>query len=619
MERLDKTNLVRQLISEPPTLPIHYRPHPPAPQVFGQTDHSNTTALANGGARAGIWYALHLRALALALVSAGDHLIAPPLLSGRVAPHPYQISVVHHVLHEMRPAAILADEVGLGKTIEAGLILKELILRAEASTVLVVAPKALLPQWQEELRVRFDEDFALAEERRFRGYEHEDRIICSFQQFTRAFERIHTRIWDCLIVDEAHLLANPDAKRRRCMSELRTHWRLLLTATPIQNKITDLYSLIDLVRPGRLGTLRQFVAEYAADPTTCRAVAPAKAGELRATAHEVMCRTRREETGITFAPRDVRTHRVQAEAKEDAINHEVTAYLRALYRHGIVTDAAPTDISRHKPQPAGATALNRGALIREIIALQQSLSSSPRAIAASLRARAQRHRDEQQVLLELAERCEQTSSAKERLLCDALVTQNEPVLIFTLRLETARHLRDVIMATGRRAECYVGELTGDQRRTLVARFNHGEIGALIATDAGAEGLNLQERCHTIYNYDLHWNPMKMEQRIGRVHRFGQTHPVTVANFALAQSIDDYVLRLLYEKMELFTMTIGALESVLANEAEGDLDLEQRILDVWLRDEDQQAAEKRVDALGDKLLESLRDMRLAETLTKEILG
>ena len=642
---MDTAETLRALISEPPSLPIWRTPPsattdavdplPPDPQPSGQA-HA-------GGGRAGAWYALHLRAQALRLVGAGDALIAPGLLGERIEPHPYQLHVVRQVLHEKRPAAILADEVGLGKTIEAGLILKELLVRDLARSALIIAPKALLPQWQEELRERFDEDFVLTDEKRFRGFASEERLICSFQQFVRAFDHIQARAWDCLIVDEAHLLANPDSKRRRRAAELRARWRLLLTATPIQNKITDLYSLVDLARPGRLGTLRQFIAEFAADPATCRAVIPAKAEHLRAVAHEVMCRTHRAETGIAFAPRTVETYRIQAGPEEEAINRDVTSYLRALYRRGIAlagalnppssgsTSGAAKHGARTAPRsaqppnsllPPGEPAhtVNRAALIREIIALQQSLSSSPRAIAASLRARAERHPDERATLMDLVTRCERTPSAKEQLLLDTLQPLGaEPVLIFTLRLETARRLREVLAAHGRSAECYVGELSGDQRRALVQRFNRGDLGALIATDAGAEGLNLQERCRVVFNYDLHWNPMKMEQRIGRVHRLGQTRPVKVANFALAGSIDDYVLNLLYQKIDLFTMTIGALETVLADVREGELDVEQRILDLLLSGEDHDAISSGMTALENEMRKALDNVHAAETLTTEVLG
>ncbi|HZC04846.1 MAG TPA: SNF2-related protein [Ktedonobacterales bacterium] len=548
------------------------------------------------------WYALSLRAQALRETASFDRLLAPHALYDRVRPHPYQLRVVEQVLREKAPAAILADEVGLGKTIEAGLIYKELALRGVVRSALILAPKALLSQWQEELSEHFDEDFTLTDEKRFRGFAREPRVICSLPQFVRSFDQIGGRTWDMLIVDEAHLLANPQAKRRISVSQLRARWRLLLTATPVANKLTDLYSLIDLVTPGKLGTLREFEAEYVADPGVARVLRPERAQRLRAITRDVMCRTRRADTDISFVGRTVDTRRVQAEDAEDALIADVTDYLRRLYRR--------TPTSR----------ANRGAVIREIMALQQSLSSSPSAIEESLRRRAERHPDEKGALLALAHRCHEITSAKERLLLDTLAEiDGEPALVFTLRLDTAARLREVIRAQGRTADCYIGALSRAEREAMVNRFNSGELQTLIATDAGAEGLNLQQRCHVVFNYDLHWNPMRIEQRIGRVHRLGQPHDVSVFNFVLKDTVDDYVLQLLYQKINLFTMTIGALETVLAEAQEGEIDLEERILEIVLGSANGDDMRQQVESLGDELLQAMSRQHAAESLTVEALG
>jgi SNF2 family DNA or RNA helicase len=195
---------------------------------------------------------------------------------------------------------------------------------------------------------------------------------------------------------------------------------------------------------------------------------------------------------------------------------------------------------------------------------------------------------------------------------------DESVLIFTLRLETAARLRDMIAARGRSAECYVGALNRAERESLVSRFNSGRLQTLIATDAGAEGLNLHERCHIVVNYDLHWNPMRIEQRIGRVHRLGQTRDVRVLNFVLRETIDDYVVRLLYQKISLFTMTVGALETVLSEVQEGEIDLEERILELLLRTDDSATLRNDVDDLGDELVSARERQLAAESLTAEVL-
>ncbi len=565
------------------------------------------------------WYALSLRAQTLRGPSSFDTLLAPRVLYDRLHAHPYQIRIVEQVLREKAPAAILADEVGLGKTIEAGLIYKELALRGIVSSTLVLAPKALLSQWQEELRERFDEDFVLTDERRFQGYERETRVICSLSQFVRSFDRVGARSWDMVIVDEAHLLANPASKRRKSVAALRARWRLLLTATPVANKLTDLYSLVDLVAPGKLGTLREFEGTYVADPGTSRMVRPGRAAQLRSVVREVSCRTHRAETDISFTGRKVEVRSAQATPAEDALISDVTAYLRSLYRR-VPPPAWRSSGPREGVSTQAAGVLNRGAVVREIMALQQSLSSSPRAVGVSLRRRAERHADERAMLLALAERCDVAESAKEKLLLQVLdEIGDEPALIFTLRLETAARLRDVLRARGRSAERYVGALSRGEREALVERFNGGELDTLVATDAGAEGLNLQRRCRVVLNYDLNWNPMKIEQRIGRVHRLGQTRDVVVYNFVLRDTIDDYVLRLLYQKINLFTMTIGALETVLAETQGGELDLEERVLDALLRCESRDDLSREVESLGIKLAQARDRQHAAESFTAEVLG
>jgi SNF2 family DNA or RNA helicase len=412
---------------------------------------------------------------------------------------------------------------------------------------------------------------------------------------------LRERTFDLVIVDEAHLLANLSSKRRQAVSALRARKRLLLTATPVANKVTDLYSLVDLSSPGRLGTPREFENTYIADPGAARAVKPSKVEELRSVVNEVMLRTRRADTGIAFVGRRVETRSISPAPAEDALITDVTGYLRALYRSGMTNRA------------------NRGAVVREIMALQQSLSSSPQAIEQSLRKRAERHPDERGELLALADRCRDVMSAKERLFQETLRDLGaEPALVFTLRLETAARLRAVARSAGRSAETYIGALNRSERERLVRKFNSGALTTLIATDAGAEGLNLQERCRTVINLDLNWNPMKIEQRIGRVHRLGQTREVRVINMALKDTIDDYVVRLLYEKIGLFTLTIGALETILAETQDDELDLEERLLEILLEHDDQSAVRDGVRALGDEMASAQGRQLEAEALTAEVL-
>ena len=303
------------------------------------------------------WYSLALRAHRHRTAASFDRLLAPAVLYDRVRPHGYQLRVVEQVLREKAPAAILADDVGLGKTIEAGLIYKELALRGLVRTALVLAPKSLLSQWQQELREHFDEDFVLTDEKRFRGFEVEPRVICSLPQFVRSFARVNSHTWDCVIADEAHLLANPASRRRQCVSELRSTWRLLLTATPVANRITDLYSLIDLAVPGasaHSASSRRSMSRIPAYVVWCGPTESLTCATLPAS----ICAAPAGSTPISLLPGERWIpRRIQAGPAEDALISDITDYLRALFRR----------------TPTGSSKVNRGAVIREIMALQQSL------------------------------------------------------------------------------------------------------------------------------------------------------------------------------------------------------------------------------------------------------
>jgi SNF2 family DNA or RNA helicase len=156
-----------------------------------------------------------------------------------------------------------------------------------------------------------------------------------------------------------------------------------------------------------------------------------------------------------------------------------------------------------------------------------------------------------------------------------------------------------------------------ERDTVIQSFKNGEVKYLVATDAAAEGLNLQNCC-LMFNYDLHWNPMKIEQRIGRIHRFKQDRDVTVFNLAVKDTIDDYVLHILYQKIDLFTMTIGKMETVLAELKEGNQDIQKTIAEILLRSNSRNDLKKELEKLATDLTVSKQNEELAEQFTQGVL-
>jgi SNF2 family DNA or RNA helicase len=515
----------------------------------------------------------------------------------------------------MNANAILADEVGLGKTIEAGLILKELLLREEITSVLIVAPKSLLYQWKSEMAEKFGEAFAVANNPKDHvDLSCDDRVICSHNLLVRKFDKLSNRTWDLVVVDEAHAFRNTHSKGRACLGNLRRNHLLLLTATPLCNRLTDLYSIVDLIQPGILGSERAFVSRFAQD-TRSRVVRQDEAAYLRQILRDVMCRTRREQTGIPFTKRCVETRTLEANLQEREFIDEATQYLRDVSQNRFKTIEA---LIAENPNRKFTASQSNAILVFQAITLQQSFSSSPDASIESLTRRQQRFPLEKEATDKLIEMAKKVKGAKMELLRGVLrEVPKEQALIFCLRKVTAHKIKQMLDCEFGHAAVYLGDMNHMEREAVIERFRNGEIRYLVATDAAAEGLNLQN-CAVMFNFDLHWNPMKIEQRIGRIHRFKQDRDVTVFNLCVKDTIDDYVLHILYQKIDLFNMTVGKMETVLAELKEGSQDIQKTIGEILLRSNNRLDIQKELEKLASDLNASREREELAEKFTEGIL-
>jgi len=563
-------------------------------------------------------FKLNLKAYDLKKFNPIDKLISMDILRTKIDAHPYQMKVALSVLRDMNTNAILADEVGLGKTIEAGMILKELILREVIHSVLIIVPKALLNQWKDELREKFGEDFIIAnDDSEFTDFEYHDKVICSSGLLLHRYKRIMRRKWDLLIVDEAHTYRNTKSKGRLYLSEIpRTHM-LLITATPINNKLTDLFSLADIVSPGLLETESSFISRYAED-SKCRIVRSDTVAELRNKLAQIMCRTRRIETDIPFTKRHVETRRIEANAEELEFIDKSTDYLKDLCNNKFKT---VEDLKVQNPTKKEASeAQSNAILIFQAISIQQSISSSPRAAIETLQKRYVAHPAERESLKEIITIAKKVESSKIKLLKQVLKEiKKEQAVIFCLRKATADEIKRILDRDFGKSEIYSGDVTSpSKRKKILEEFKEGKIQYLVATDAAAEGLNLQH-CNILFNYDLHWNPMKIEQRIGRIHRFGQEKDVTIFNLCIKDTIDDYVLHVLFQKIELFTMTIGGMETILSEIKEDIADMEKAIMEIILRSKTKRDVKKELQEISRDLGYAKEKQKLAEKFTKGVLG
>lgn len=620
----------------------------------------------------------------------------------RVDVKPHQVSVVHRVVSNYPHRFLLCDEVGLGKTIEAGMVLKELRSRSLARRCLVIVPANLRRQWQFELKTKFNETFAILDSatvrylRQSEGYtgnpfDRYDSIIVSESWITgkERAEAARQVDWDMLIVDEAHHVRSHrqggNVRRTRLYNVVHDlvdpgfagrRAALFLTATPMQLNTHELYSLIELLDPVLFASEEHFERHrhearglsrlveqltsgfplpYEEPDTTARVVAdwldvPAEEALKRlehsvadreqvcrelAAQHllsEILIRNRKKLVG-GFMPR--KAYRWPVELTED--ERQALARVEDYVEHGFSL----------------ATATQENAVGFVMVIFQKLMASSIRALSKSLARRRKRLLDKAGSLTisvaALDERLQETESADsvaEAGLHEAEATELEElvqlldglevdskgdqfarrledlldheadskVLVFTEFRETQAYLTERVraIATGDRpigVHVFHGQMSVDAKDAAVEAFRTGTgPQVLISTESGGEGRNFQF-CHFLVNYDLPWNPMRVEQRIGRLDRIGQEHVVQVFNLYAEGTIEEHVLDVLDRRINAFEDTIGGLDPILGD-TEGDI---KEIL--RKAPADREAA---IQALAARLDDQVRKAREAEVQLRDFV-
>ncbi len=486
----------------------------------------------------------------------------------RFEPFPYQLEAAARVLRHMQGRAILADEVGLGKTIEAGLVLSELRLRGLADRALVLVPAGLVGQWCEELERKFALPTVVGRAGRFdvpRGSGPHPVVVASLAAARRDPLRatLTDPSWDVMIADEAHRLKNPRSASARLVRSLRARYLLLLTATPVENRLADLFQLVGLVRPGSLGSASEFRARHGADPSGARNV-----GSLQLALREVMVRHRRSEISVMLPGRLAATVQVAPGPEEAELYRRISERVRAEAR-----GAGPA----------------RTLALRSLLRLA---GSSPRAVAPTL---------EKLGFTELAARAAEVPvTGKAVALLELLarhVGRGEKVVVFTAFRRTLEQLAALVEARGMPAAVYHGGLARAQKDAAIARFQD-DVPVLLSTEAAGEGRNLQF-CHVMVNFDLPWNPMQIEQRLGRIHRIGQEHDVRLTNLVARGTLEERLLEVLVAKINLFELVVGELDMILG-QIEDDLDFEALVFREYVASGDEREFADRLGTVGDDL-------------------
>ena len=568
-----------------------------------------------GESRSGLEsFDLWLQATRLATHAGFDRLISLPLVRD-IELLEHQIRTAKTVLRRFRGRAMLCDEVGLGKTIEAGLVLSELMIRGLARSVLVLVPPSLIEQWQGEMRRKFSIELISHDDPSFRergpaAWNEFDRVIASIHTAKREPHKssILTRRWDMIIVDEAHHLRNRNTQAWTFASEIQKQFILLLTATPVQNNLEELFNLVTLLEPGLLNTARQFQRHFMdkRDKLT-----PRNVDELHELLAEVMIRNRRSTVGLQFTRRWARTENILLSPPEHSLYRDVTEFVRAHLRMN-QAKLAP----KGKDKGKDAAGLNRMALL----SLQMAMGSSSRAAAGTLSKIAEQPKladRDRTWLAELAERAiAQHESAKVGRLLGLLDEFGDKMVIFTQFRATQELLEQRLRAAGHGVAVFHGGLSRLGKEAAIDQFR-GSARLLLCTEAGSEGRNLQF-AHAVCNFDLPWNPMKIEQRIGRLSRIGQTHDVFVFNLVAADTVEAAVLHLLEAKLNMFELVIGEVDMILGN-LEDEREFPDVVADLWAESVDQDDFARRIDDLGDRLLEAKRAYFEQRALDDKLFG
>ena len=537
------------------------------------------------------FYQARLDLFNLSIMADYDQLICLPTLTA-IDKYWYQIETARKVLRQLGGRALLADEVGLGKTIEAGLIIAEYLARGMVKSLLVLTPASLVSQWQLELSDKFNIATITTDNRNPQQpidefWTNNPRIIASLNTAKSAkhYSHVTNRTWDLVVVDEAHHLKNRTTLNWKLVNALNKRFILMLTATPVQNSLVELFNLLTLLKPGLLQTEAAFKKEYV-DSRNGRV--PKNQEKLRALMREVMVRNTRALVDVKLPKRFATTITVTPSAGEEKLYQDLSEYLRS-------SESKLDRLSRTN--------------------LLMRAGSSPNALADSLKQLTLRLPDEK--LKSLARRASLVKQVeKAKALVEMLLLSRQKTLVFTTHKATSTYLARTLQAANIPFAEFTGGMSLKQKDAAIASFRD-TVSVLLASETGGEGRNIQF-ANAIVNYDLPWNPMKIEQRIGRIHRIGQTQDVFIFNFCLKGSIEEYILGILHDKINMFELVVGEIETILGN-VDDEFDFSEIIMDIWLKHQVKPELDTAFEQLADNLLKAKSQYQQIQELDEQIFG
>jgi SNF2 family DNA or RNA helicase len=498
---------------------------------------------------------LKIKATELTTDTKINELISYPRISKNLAYKlPHQTDGALTILRDFNCNALLADEVGLGKTITTGIVIREAIERGFAKKILILTPPSLVDQWVAELKEKFELDFQIIENAD--DWNKSNLAIASIDR-VKSYNREEMEFrhktaqeisWDLLIVDEAHKLKDRRSMRTRFVDQLQKKRFLILTATPFQNDLIELYNLLNLLKKGHLGTVQSFRKRFL-DKGNKRK--PLNHLELKSKLQELMVRRRRDETTVSYMKRIPQTISVELTSEEKEVYDEIQELIKSNY------------FMSSGMQINGKLAIY--AILPKITSSSKSAMESLTKIVNDKERYHECTRDHAKKILDRYKQLKKDSKIEKLVEIVKNIyskDRNQKILIYTKHPTTLSYIASKLKPLGLSVVEFTGGNNREEKTEIIEEFrNNSDI--MISTETGCEGLNFQF-CNNLINYDLPWNPMAVEQRIGRIDRIGQKRDMHIYSLATKDTMEEHVIDLIINKMCCVGLVIGELPIILFN-------------------------------------------------------
>lgn len=591
----------------------------------------------------------HYNAHKLTLSGLDEDAFARSLTSARVQMNPHQVEAALFALKSpLSKGVLLADEVGLGKTIEAGLVLSQRWAEHRRRMILIV-PASLRKQWQQELFEKFSLRSEIMEAATYRTLQKQGHvqpfatvqgiIICSYEFAARKADELRAINWELVVFDEAHRLRNVykkggSARAKELKKALQDKFKILLTATPLQNSLMELYGIVSMIDESHFGGENAFRAQYVSNGKSAVALDGLRE-RLKPICQRSLRKQVQEAGHISFVRRNAQTFHFEPGHAEQELYDKLSKFLQ---RTDTVSygDRANALVILQVRKILGSSTFAVARYLEKLIERLHARKSATLGmtddveIMNELAEEADEDSDEEAGVLitpemiaaeiaELQEYLTLANSISKNAKGEELLKQLPKVMdeikgkggarkavIFTESVRTQLYLRDLLehhgyagqvvlmngqnndeqsrrtyaewLARHKGTDKVSGSKSADMKAAIVEAFKADDKTILIATESGAEGINLQF-CSLLVNFDLPWNPQRVEQRIGRCHRYGQKIDVTVVNMLnLKNQTEQRIHELLSEKFHLFEGVFGASDEVLGTLSSG-VDFEKQVLEI----------------------------------------